>query len=197
MTQRRTASRCLPGLVETEGRPGYRPAYHSERNLMGFLDRLRNRRGQRPMASPHTEPWRDVYQTLIDRYSFLAGAHMRHAELTNTEFTPVGPLAALLKKHSPDLSEEQIQVRLGKWKRAFDNARHHDLVTELLNELGASKGSLRGAELGRLAVERMLQADNYNGYLVRYVIGEILDRDFGPATKRRYYWLAILTREIT
>lgn len=63
-----------------------------------------------------------------------------------------------------------------------------------MTQIGVSKGTIQGAELGKIVVGRMLQSENYNGYLVRYVIGEVIERDLGSDQKRRY-WLAVLTQE--
>lgn len=91
---------------------------------MGFLDRFRKASAQIPTLSADAESWRSVYKSLIDRYSFLGGAHMEYAKLTNNQFTPIRPLAVLLKEHWPTFSDDEIQTLLNQWKSAFDGVNN-------------------------------------------------------------------------
>jgi signal recognition particle GTPase len=41
----------------------------------------------------------------------------------------------------------------------------------------------------------IFEAENYNGSLVRYVIGEVIDRKLGPEQKKDY-WQAVLSGHV-
>ena len=75
----------------------------------------------------NSSPWRRLYFPLIQRYAFLGAAHVRLADMAQTEFTPRKPLGVLLKEFQPDFTDEQIERMLDKWQSEFETFVDADL----------------------------------------------------------------------
>ena len=160
---------------------------------MGFFDRFRHTQAE----GAHTaRAWRSTYDRLIQRYSFLGGAHIQYTKATNAKFHPIDPLATLLREHWPVESADRVRTLLEQWQAEFEVKSHiFSIINALVTELNLTKGDLHGEAVAREIVDRMLQPEAYNGFFVRYVLGEVIDQDFGSEDKYAY-WKAILTREI-
>ena len=137
--------------------------------------------------------WRRIYFPLINRYSFLGGAHLEGARSAGVTFTPKNPFGILLKESHPELTDEEISYTLDKWEMEFKAGGDKELFADILSENSVSSQelTLRLEEMR----EGMLEPENYNGYFVRYAIGEIIDVKLGRDAKKKY-WRAIISGKV-
>jgi len=149
---------------------------------MGLFSRLFG--GDKP-------PWRKLYDPLMDRYAVLSGAQLAMADARGSEFSPLDPLAVLLQEFQPTLTEDEISDFLESCKVQFDSFAIGDLLTQIYQEANLPPEEI----LGRLEERRttFLNEKFYNGYLVRFVIGELIgyNQEAGPEERKRY-WAAML-----
>jgi hypothetical protein len=137
----------------------------------------------------NSSPWRRIYFPLIDRYSFLSGAHIAAADMAGEQFTPKKPLAVLLKEIQPAFTDDEISYLLEKWKNDFETFQNAPLFEEIMRENGVSEQEL---SMKVQALATILQDNNYNALFVRHAVGEIIESKVGSSQKKAY-WRAVLS----
>ena len=112
---------------------------------------------------------------------------------TGSEFSPLDPLAVLLKEVSA-LTEDEISDFLESCKVQFDSFAIGDLLTQILQEANLSPEEISS----RLEERRTTFLDErfYNVYLVRFVIGELIGHNHEGPEERKRYWAAIYTGDV-
>ena len=120
---------------------------------------------------------------------------MGFADMTNTEFSPLKPLLVLLKEYAPNWPDSEIQSSLEQWKRELDTFDCREFFAQVFRDVNNSKDQSRLDEMVEKAREHMMDENNYNGALVRYVIGQVIEREAGLEQKKRY-WKAVLSGKV-
>jgi hypothetical protein len=138
----------------------------------------------------NSSPWRRIYFPLVDRYSFLSGAHVAAADMAGEQFSPKKPLAVLLKEIQPAFTDDEISYLLEKWQHDFESFQNASLFGEIMRENGVSERELP-VKVQALATA-MAQGNNYNALFVRHAVGEIIESKVGSSQKKAY-WRAVLS----
>jgi hypothetical protein len=141
----------------------------------------------------NSTPWRRIYFPLINRYAYLGGFHLEIAEQTGAEFSPLTPLFMLLKDYLKDVERTQLEEMLRKWKAEFDDFQCRRVFQEILSRRNLDPEKVN--EKVEHIRQTIFEAKNYNGSLVRYVIGQVIERKLGPEQKKKY-WEAVLSGDV-
>ncbi len=120
---------------------------------------------------------------------------MGFADMTNTEFSPLKPLLVLLKEYAPNWPDNEMQTFLEEWKHELDTFQCREFFGQVFRDMDHSMDESRVDEMIEKARNHMVSEANYNGVLVRYVIGQVIERDAGLEQKKRY-WKAVLTGKV-
>jgi len=115
--------------------------------------------------------------------------------MRNTEFSPLKPLLVLMKEYSPNWPDDEIQRALEQWKEELDTFQCREVFAQVYREVHPSMDRSKVDEMVEKVRQHMLDGTNYNGSLVPYVIGQVIEREAGLKQKRRY-WKAVLLGEV-
>lgn len=147
--------------------------------------------------------WRRIYFGLSDYHASMVGAHLAIADMTEGRMAcdPLKPLFAVIKKSSTDMTDSQAETCLKQWKTEFDAevkelfGNSNGFLHEVYKELHPSADEFEvTTELVRARAE-MRKKENYDTYLLRYVIGQVVEKNAGSGQKKKY-WKAVLTGKV-
>ena len=141
--------------------------------------------------------WRRIYFGFMDHYSFMANAHLAVEAMTEggMAFDQLKPIAASMKRDSPKMNDGEVETWLARWKSEADAFETREFFRDLYAEINPSMNELEVRQAIDDMQNQVLSEEHYNSYLLRYIIGQIIEKDAGIDEKKRY-WRAILTGKV-
>lgn len=146
----------------------------------------------------YRSPWRRLYFGFMDLYSGMASMHEAVEAMTqgSMPFDQIKPLAASLRKALPDLTNNEAEERIVRWKREADNREITELLRNVYRKLHPSANDLETNQAVDEINNEMLSTEHYPSYLLRYVIGKIIEYKAG-LFQTEAYWQAVMTRKVS
>lgn len=147
--------------------------------------------------------WRRIYFGLMDYHAGIVSTHLTVADMTEGRmaFDRLKPLLAIIRRSSSNMADNELETCLQRWKSEFDtkvvdlfessDRCFHELYAEL--HPTADEFEVTTEVISTRA--QMLKKENYDSYLLRYVIGQIIGNKVGLDQKKRY-WKAVLTGKV-
>ncbi|MFZ3122914.1 MAG: hypothetical protein WA104_06120 [Thermodesulfovibrionales bacterium] len=130
-------------------------------------------------------PWRRIHFPLMVRYSSIAGYQMGTAERTGKEFSIKDVLHTLVKSAYPYMEDYQADSLIKSAQEKMYNFSDKEALKKLFHK---SKHSIDDNKLQELMdkIETALKNPQEKGLLVRYIIGEIIGKDYGEQERLKY-----------
>lgn len=146
----------------------------------------------------YSSAWRRTYFGFMDLYSLMSSMHITVEAMTagRMPFDQIKPLAASLRKALPDLTTNEAEERIVRWKREADNREITTLLRDIYQKLHPSANQLEANRAVDDIINEMLGAEHYPSYLLRYVIGKIIEYKAGFC-QTEAYWQAVMTGKVT
>jgi len=145
----------------------------------------------------YNSPWRRIYFGFMDLYSGMASSHVAIEAITQGRmpFNQVKPLAASLKKTLPDLINGEAEMQIVRWKGEADNCEITNLLQRIYRKIHPSASDAEAIRAVDDINKQMLTPQHYPEYLLRYVIGKIIELKAG-LYQTEAYWMAVMTKKI-
>lgn len=147
--------------------------------------------------------WRRIYFGLSDYHTFMVNSHLAVVDMTEGRmaYDSLKPLFAVIKKSSPGMTDSEIEACLKRWKSEFDTEvkelfrKSDSFFYEIYKELHPSADEFEVTTELIHTRAQMREKENYDAYLLRYVIGQVVEKNVGFDQKKQY-WKAVLTGKV-
>lgn len=144
-----------------------------------------------------SSPWRRLHFSLMMRYATIAGRQMGLAKSTGKEFSIREALGILVKSAYPHIDDTEINLLIKSAKEKMVKFDDKEALEKLIqkNNTAMDKNKLREV-VDKL--EDMLKdpEKEKKGLYIRYVIAEIVGRDYGEKERLNYINAVILGQAI-
>jgi len=110
-------------------------------------------------------------------------------------FDQIKPLAASLSKTFPELTNNEAEERIVSWKSEADNREITGLLRNIYRKLHPSANELETNQAVEDITNDMLSTEHYPSYLLRYIIGKIIEHKSGLC-QTEAYWQAVVIGKI-
>lgn len=137
-----------------------------------------------------SKPWRRLHFPIMHKYSYFAGYQIGLIEHYNgndvRHFDVSVSLEHLLQYLYPDLNTSKIKEMIEQAENKLLNFSDRE---DIKNYLITNKRTIDKNKLDDLLTrthEEMVITSNYNAYLVRYVIADIIEREYSEEEKMKY-----------
>ncbi len=130
-------------------------------------------------------PWRRLHFPLMVRYHKLVGARAALAESSQIEFDRESALFTLVKSVYPDWNENEIRLLIESAEKKRTTYADRDIFVELYKN---KYPSIDQDEIEEIVhkIENEFSDPEQKPYYVRYIIGEIVSREFGEKERSKY-----------
>lgn len=139
-------------------------------------------------------PWRRIHFPLMVRYAHIAGLETGLAQSTGSEFGFEGALRALVTSAYPHWDDGQVDLLISSARDKMTSFSDREALSELFKRRNPLIETSRLDEAMRV-MERALTDPEEKGIRVRYVIAEVIGRDYGPQERLRYISSVLTGRE--
>lgn len=131
------------------------------------------------------QPWRRLHFPLMIRYSSIAGYQMGAAESTGNEFSIKQVLRSLVKTAYPYMEDDEVSSLIDSAEKKMINFSDREVLGGLFQRSNLSADHNKFQELMD-KIETVLKNPKEKGLLIRYVIAEIVGRDYGEQERIKY-----------
>jgi hypothetical protein len=130
-------------------------------------------------------PWRRLHFPFMIRYSSIAGYQSALSETTGDEFEIKEALASLIKGAYPYMRDDEVNTLIESAQQKMVIFSDRELVTKSIRKSNPSLDHNRLQELLN-ETEKHLKDPNEKALYIRYVIAEIVSREYGELEREKY-----------
>lgn len=130
-------------------------------------------------------PWCRLHFPLMVRYAGIAGYKVAEAKSTAKDFHIKEALSTLVKSAYPYMKDDEVDSLIGSAEKKMANFSDREALNELFMK---GKSSIDCNKLQELMdkIEIALKNQEEKGLYIRYVIAEIIGRDYGEQERQKY-----------
>jgi len=132
-----------------------------------------------------SSPWRRLHFPLMVHYSAIVGYQMGVAESTGKEFNIEEALRSLVKTAYRYMEDDEVNSLIESAEEKMTNFSDREALQELFQRSNPSVESNKLQELMD-KIEASLKNQEEKGLRIRYVIAEIVGRDYGEQERIKY-----------
>ena len=140
-------------------------------------------------------PWRRLHFPLMMHCFIILGKQMRSAESTGKESSIKEALYSLVKTAYPGMEDDEAYSLIDSAERRMDTFSDQGALTELSQKSNPSLDPAK-RQAGMDTIETTLKYPKSDGSFIRYVIAEVIGRDYGEQERLKYI-KAIITGQAT
>lgn len=138
-----------------------------------------------------SSPWRKIHFSLMIRYCAIVGYQTGLAERTGKEFGIYETLNDLIKSAYSYIGDDEVRLLIGSAENKLVNFDDREALKEFFKKKNPSI-SYDNLEQLIAKIETTIKSSKERGWLIRYVIAEIVGRDYGEHERLKYV-CALLT----